>query len=68
LLVGLWAILRDVLTGEEGDDHPKPGGTSSALDRTTHGCCPELIRCVDPEELENELTRIDGFLAERRRQ
>jgi hypothetical protein len=57
------AILSNVLTGEEGDDRPELVGTSSALDRTTHGLAVHLlIRCVDPEDLENELTRIGSHL------
>lgn len=58
------ALLRDALAGEDG---PRlMDGNGAALDRTTHGLAVHLlIRCVDPADLENELSRIDAFLADR---
>jgi hypothetical protein len=54
------ALLRASLTGE--DLHRN----GAALARTTHSLAVYLlIHWVDPEDLENELDRIDGFLADR---
>jgi hypothetical protein len=51
------ALLRDALSGEDRN--------GAALDKTTTGLAGHLlIRCVDPADLENELSRIDGFLVE----
>jgi hypothetical protein len=59
------ARLRDVHAGDEGDDRPRPVGTNSALDRTTHGLAVHLlIRCVDPDDLEHELDYLESFLAD----
>jgi hypothetical protein len=41
-------------------------GTNSALVASAHGLAVYLlIRCVDPNDLESELTPIDSLLAER---
>jgi hypothetical protein len=59
------ALLRDALAGE---DRPRIMDRNGALDRTTHGLAVYLlIRCADPADLENELARIDAFLADRGR-
>ena len=63
------ALLRDALAGER-EDRPRLSSlimdSNSAKYRAAHGLAVHLLsRCVDPADLENELARIDTFLAER---
>jgi hypothetical protein len=56
------ALLRDILTRE---DPPRFVSTHRPLDKTSHGLALHLlIRCVDPNDLEHELDRIDAHLTD----